>query len=252
MIKDNITFEKLSWAAFMARIFGDTGPDAYMSIYRDVEFRKSLVNKPSVVPVEQVRNRLIGGFLNKWRSRFPNSSESAAAILTRIEGVRPLLQATLMLSIETVDLDSLFTVDGRQLSVHQGIAEVFNAVANCYGFRTTEGAKILGVLNPNLFVMWDDAIALHYAQGSPPNVFSGSGYAMYVRKMHCAAQQCIEDFRARYGREGPADFLSERLRLDPHVPLAKFLDEYNWIMITNHVQLPPRWHPCDDGSHASL
>ena len=25
--------------------------------------------------------------------------------------------------------------------------------------------------------------------------------------------------------------------------LAKFLDEYNWIIYTNRVNLPPKWYP---------
>lgn len=251
MEQEYITFEKLSWGAFMARIFGETGPDAYMSIYRDIEFRKSLVYTPSSVTNEEVRDKLIGGFLNKWRSRFPNTDESADAVLTTLEGVSPLLQATLRFNIEIVDLDKSLTVGGRQLPVYQAIAEIFSAIANCYGFRTTPGAKIMGVLNPGLFAMWDDAIAVCYLAGDTTDIFSGIGYATFLRKMQHVARQCISDFQTRFGREDPASYLSEKLRLDPPVPLAKFLDEYNWITITKRVQLPPRWHPCDDRSTAA-
>lgn len=251
MEQEYVTFEKLSWAAFVARIFGETGPGAYMSIYRDVEFRKLLVCAPSSVTNEQVRGKLIGGFLNKWRSRFPNSEESANAILTTLQHIGPLLQATLKFNIETVDFDNSLIGGDRRLLVYQAIAEIFNAVANCYGFRTTPGAKIMGVLNPGLFVMWDDDIAFHYLASGTTGIFSGTGYTTFLRKMQQIAQWCISDFQTRFGRDDPAHYLSEKLRLDPPLPFAKFLDEYNWITITKGIQLPPRWHPCDDKGAAA-
>jgi hypothetical protein len=39
----------------MARLFGTTGPDAYMSIYKDIEFRESLASNPLSVDPKEVK-----------------------------------------------------------------------------------------------------------------------------------------------------------------------------------------------------
>jgi hypothetical protein len=243
MNQEQVTFEKVAWAAFLVRI---SEKDHYWRLYCNTELRRALVYNPIGVSREDVRYDLIQGFLNKWRSRFPNSNESANAILATLQRISPFLQATDGFDIETVDLDQTVHVGDRQLSIFQAIAEIFDAVVNCYGFRTTAGAKIMGIINPRLFVMWDDNIALHYLSKDVPSVFSGLGYSTFLRKMQKQAQQCIKDFEKRHGAGEPASYLSERLGLNPPLPLAKYLDEYNWITITRGLQVPPKWHPCDN------
>jgi len=242
MVENSITFEKLSWAAFLSRIFGSTGPDAYLSIYADSRFRESLVFDPANVSPEEVCDKLIGGFLNRWRSRFPNRQESASAVLGAIQQVSPFIQATRNLRIENVNFDNSINVNSNYISVSDAIELIFNKIAHCYGNRTTAGAKILGVLNPDLFVMWDDSIALHYVSGCP-NVFTGQGYAFFLREMQNAAHLCQDDFDAIIGHQDMALYLSNKLGLNLPLPLAKFLDEYNWITISQRIPLPPKWHP---------
>lgn len=245
MITEKLTFEKLSWAAFLARGFGDLGPDAYMSVYGDSTFRGGLITNPSSTSNEEVREKLIKGFLNKWRSRFPNTEESASAILEAIQNSNNLIKATNRFTIESVDLSEIVTIKADEITVSEAIARIFNSIANCYGFRTTAGAKIMGIINPGLFVMWDDSIAIKYLSGETKNIFSGHGYVLFLRKMQEVAQQCIADFHARVKDTDPAEYLSKSLLITPAVPLAKYLDEYNWVTITKNIQVPPKWHPCD-------
>jgi hypothetical protein len=242
MVESSLTFEKLSWAAFLSRIFGSTGPDAYLSIYADISFRDSLVFDPANVNPKEVCDKLIGGFLNRWRSRFPNRPESASAILSAIQQVSPLIQATRTFRIEDVIFDSSINVDGNTISVSAAMELIFDKIAHCYGNRTTAGAKMLGVLNPDLFVMWDDSIALHYVSGLP-SVFSGQGYVYFLREMQDAALFCQKDFSEKIGHQDMALYLSNQLGLHLPLPLAKYLDEYNWITISQGIHLPPKWHP---------
>jgi hypothetical protein len=244
-MQDTLTFEKLSWAAFMARVFQESGPGGYMTIYEDTAFRNNLVHSPANLSLQEIQSTLIGGFLNKWRSRFPNNDESAEAIRAAVQGVSSAAQAAQGLRIETVNMDSLLQTTDGQISVFQASSMVFNALAWCHGFRPTPAAKMMGVVNPELFVMWDQAIAWHYREDDA-SAYIGDGYAMFLRKMQMLAQQCVEDFEKRFGQRDPAAYLSSRLGLSSPLPLAKFIDEYNWITITNRTTVPPRWHPCDD------
>jgi len=241
MNDENLTYEKLAWAAFVASVFKDTGPQAYMSIYRDTEFRRNLVHRPAKVSLSDIQGKLIEGFLNKWRSRFPKNDESAAAIRSALEKRTPLLTKLEDLSIESADFCLAITVDGSDVPVSDVIDNIFEGLAWAHGFRTTVAAKIMGVLNPRLFVMWDDSIALHYACS-----FSGKGYMDFLRKMQILARSCLSDFARRFAEKDLATHVSQRLGYNPPLTLAKFLDEYNWITITKEISLPPKWHPCDD------
>jgi hypothetical protein len=245
MDKDTITFEKLSWAAFIARIFGSTGPNAYMSIYKDIKFRELLAFNPAHVKPKEVCDKLIEGFLNKWRSRFPNNEKAASAILAALERVGPFIKATKALAIDSVDFNKYIDIDGNHFSVFEAIVMIFNKIANCHGNRTTAGAKILGIINPALFVMWDDTIAMRYSSGAQ-DIFNGIGYASFLKKMQNAAHVCQSDFKSRFGYDNIALFLSEKLEVMPPLTLAKFLDEYNWISISQGIHLPPKWHPCSE------
>lgn len=242
MTKEEVSFEKLAWAAFISRLFGITGPIAYMEIYKDFGFRESLVLDPLSLNPKEVCDKLIGGFLNKWRTRFPNNEKAAADILKSLESISPLLKAVKELRIETVEFSKTIDIDGKQISVLNLIMIIYERIIRCHGFRTTAGAKILGVINPALFVMWDDSIAIHYASNDQ-DIFSGVGYSTFLQKMQKVAHYCISDFEMHHGHKDVARFLSKKLEVVPPIPLAKFLDEYNWISITQRIRLPPKWHP---------
>jgi hypothetical protein len=251
MDKDQITFEKLSWAAFMARIFGITGPDAYMSVYKDSKFRESLAFNPTSVSPKEVCDKLIEGFLNRWRSRFPNNEKAASAILAALQRVGAFISAVKTISLESVDFSNHIDIDGNQISVFDAVAIIFNEISNCHGNRTTAGAKILGIINPSLFVMWDDSIAVHYLSATS-DIFNGKGYASFLQKMQNAAQLCQADFKLRFGHDDIALYLSEKLEVTPPVTLAKYLDEYNWISISKRIHLPPKWHPCFEPQNGNI
>jgi len=136
-------------------------------------------------------------------------------------------------------------VFGDDAGDSEAVAIIFDVVANCHGFRTTAGAKILGVVNPSLFVMWDDSIALRYLSGGS-HIFDGQGDALFLRRMEKVAHLCLIDFNLKSGHHDLAAFLSERLEVSPPLTLAKYLDEYNWITITKGIRLPLKWHPCVD------
>ena len=69
------------------------------------------------------------------------------------------------------------------------------------------------------------------------------GYAYYLRRMQKFAVAARTDCRESLGCEDPAAYLCDRIGISPRLPLAKFIDEYNWLVITRRVPLPPKWHP---------
>jgi len=237
-----LSFEKLSWAAFISRLLGESGPDAYLTVFKDIRFREALAREPSSIDPEELRAKLIAGFLNKWRSRFPNNPHAALAIIKAIQAVQPLIQALQPFTIVDIDFDSFLIINGNKITASNATANIFSTVCRCHGFRSTAGAKILGVINPSLFVMWDDSILYHYLSAFS-GAYDGSGYVAFLGKMQKAAHFCLKDFELQQHDCDLEHYLSDKLNVHPKLPIAKYLDEYNWITITKGISLPPKWHP---------
>jgi hypothetical protein len=113
----------------------------------------------------------------------------------------------------------------------------------------TAASKILHVLQPAFFVMWDKRILESYASSNPEIVDSGRGCSIFLRAMKQFASELRSEFRSEILRESKPqmdiiDYLHEKFPFDPAKTLAKYLDEYNWVAKTRNVNLPPAWHPC--------
>ena len=156
--------------------------------------------------------------------------------------------------------------------------------------RDTGASKILHILKPGFFVMWDNPIRQHYMGNC-----TGSGaYFSFLKKMQekakCLRNQNSNIFKKLFlnikepleinlknviSRNGSkqeilnfmkenqpeeipnngeltentvttiiSKFIEDRYNNDGYID-AKFLDEYNWIVHTKNIKLPPAWHPSD-------
>lgn len=78
-------------------------------------------------------------------------------------------------------------------------------------------SKILHVMVPRLFVMWDTKIKK-----------AGWTYADFLLRMHNLAREIIDDLAPNDARADVEDYLRKRLGYPVRKPLAKYIDEYNW------------------------
>ena len=109
------------------------------------------------------------------------------------------------------------------------IAILFNGLFNIDRIADTSASKILALINPHLFVMWDDAIWLAYYEKSMRYRSPGKVYVEFLIKMQRAAIAITKDAKTNHGIDSPAEHLSGELGLKPPFTLAKFIDEYNFI-----------------------
>src|SRR5579871_3172841 len=116
---------------------------------------------------------------------------------------------------------------GTDLGEHRKrIVDAFNLLASIEGIRYTGAAKILHLLHPRFFVMWDRFISGHYPKHRYRNLHvvqsgfwpyrrfrsSGDGYYDFV-------EFCQTRFRG---------FVSP----DPRKTMAKCIDEFNFHKMT--------------------
>jgi hypothetical protein len=104
-----------------------------------------------------------------------------------------------------------------------GMAEVFKHLDDCDGVGPTIASKLLAPLRPALFPIWDNPIAEAYGFA-----LNAAGYHQYLNVTQGIARKA----RGFWQSDVP---LEKHLKPEGRrwtAPLAKVLDEWNWIRIT--------------------
>lgn len=225
------SFKELAWATFLFRVM-EMNED-YINLLQEREFLNRLRNNPQQLGLGEIGEKLLKGFLNKWRCRVENNARSRQSVKEALQDLKiDILQGE---RIETI------TFQEKESSI---IMEAYSRIRSIgYGFGPTATSKLLHLLNTNLFVMLDRKILDEYRQYGVND--TGKGYVIFLKKMKQLAERAIKDFNSTYPSENLASYLSHKFGYNPPISLAKYLDEYNWIVITNEITLPPSWHPCN-------
>ncbi len=170
------------------------------------------------VPSIGFTKNMMDWLLRPWSSVRSLPSKRINALGQALEAIRPIV-ATMPpdLQLESADNPML-----------RRMVEAFDRLDQCAGVGATIASKLLAPLRPALFPMWDNPIA--HAYGFAAN---SAGYFQYLatmraiaRKIRCLwnSKESLEVSLKPQGREWTA-------------PLAKVLDEWNWICITKRRSL---------------
>lgn len=236
-----MTFAKFAWAAFIywaQSYYGNIGGDnAYSKIMTNDVFLEKLRNHPDELSTEEISEALIN-FLNEWRCRLADSPGTCQAIKQQLVEQTEDAQA---LSGETIALVDFNKAEGA-------IQRLYSSLRKVRGFGPTTTSKVIHVVNPELFVMWDNDILKRYKGLDRRITDSPAGYVQVLRTMQDLALQVEADFQKYYTSVRVEGFLSEKLRYKPKKSLATFVDEFNWITYTKRMDLPPPWSPTDSGT----
>ncbi len=231
---DNLSFESLAWASLFYHHMANSNHDEHYRNLLTADIVSTLRTNPTDLTLKEVRENIIQGFLNPWGCRLANNTHDvlAAQIIQVTRQIHEDLQSLNGTKLLDLDLDNNKTAIKN---CYQEMANIGNR------FSHTAASKLLHIINPELFVMWDRPMRTHCR--NIYNILEGEeGYFEYMKKMQKGLRQVLDSF-PRAKEECPAEFLSKKLGIEPPKTLVKYLDEYNWITITNNVILPPSWHP---------
>lgn len=210
---DDVTVETIEEIRNACEVFlppnGQT--EAYESLMTDPQ-KKAIISRLREgrdVPEKDVKNTLVW-FLNWYRCRFPHKfipdllpplKQSAIQIRTSLSGV---------------------TLETLQRSHFTHIVSAYETLCDAPHVGGTTASKILSVTQPETFMMWDIPIAEAYGVNQ-----NAIGYCRFLLIMR-------DIIRRLRSFEPPIieTQLSVRNR-GWTVPITKFLDEWNWVTITN-------------------
>ena len=246
------TWDEFAWAAFLYGAIG--GDPDYQNLMNKTELLRNLRTNPIQLEIEKIKDEIIKGFLNKWKCRVQNNQESAIELRNALEIILPYLRALNPFNINDVDFSAIVNVNNETITVDNAIENCYSTVRNIgFNFGPTAASKLLHILQPKLFVMADYKIFQHYNEQDNRISDSGQGYVAYLELMKQMANEIITHFQEaaldppRQQNQDPSAYLSDRMEYNnptnPPKTLAKYLDEYNWVKITNGARVPPNWHP---------
>lgn len=241
------SWDKFAWAVFYYGIISKdvTGNSDYLKLMHDAQFLQDLRINPNSLRNDRIQDDLLKGFLNPWNCRIENSNETANDIRITLQNLTPYLQALLGLRIENVMFSYLVNVNDVQKTISQVIEHCYEKVKNIgHKFGDIAASKLLHILRPELFVMWDNLIITNYHENNRQVLKSGRGYCAYLQIMQQIANQIHAEFQNMpFYREfkTPADYLNIQMKYNPPKTMAKYLDEFNWVK--SRYEVPPVWHP---------
>lgn len=211
------TYAQVRWAAQAY----DTGEHRYNEFYRSVysaDFRRSLLGRSSEADAERLLM-----FLNQWKSRRPYR------LVPKFSASLPKVACHLapLSDVAIEDDESGGTVfDSAKLA--------FDSLVSIPNVGPTTASKILGVLNPGFFVMWDNGIQQKYFNRQKCD---GHAYSIFLKEMQKSATSIVADAH-EHGVEDPAVVISEAIRQHPPFTLAKFINDYIWLTVTRQEKYP--------------
>lgn len=183
----------------------------------------------SSLPTEEVRRRIIG-FLNRWHCRLPASDELAERIQDTYREMTPFIDALKDETLEDLNFENKKIVDGAEYSTGEILTKVFENFSGIgYNFRGVAASKLLSLINPCLFVMWDISISKAYGIRSPSEPYARDRQyttdflPLMIRKANSVLDSYMKDKKCN--REEAVKGINS-FRKGRH--LAKLLDEYNW------------------------
>lgn len=234
-------WNEFSWACFLFHAWNSN--DAYIGLMTNLQFTDLMWTATPQLDADgsDYVARCVVQLLGRYGCHTPNNDDKVAALANELYNSTMDLQALFGRMIDGLNFDE--QVDNRTVrQVTEQLYQRFNAVPH---IGPTATGKLLHILRPWLFVMWDEDIRHHYAQECPAIGENAQGYSAFLKRMQGLAEEVNQAFEqvdlAHEG--GPAGYLSAQLRIDPPKTLAKYIDEYNWVTITKGVQVPPAWYP---------
>lgn len=217
------TYAQVRWAAGEY----DAGDHRYNKYYRSVyepDYPHPLVKCLYRSESRELDIRPLRQFLNQWKCRLPSTLD------------KPVADAIMELGSYREGLfDSAIEAEFLDASIFDAAELVFDRLTSIRHVGPTTASKILGVLYPRFFVMWDTDIRETYFDRSH---CTGHEFAIFMKEMRSSAVSIIADAR-KHEIEDPAKAISNEIKQNPPFTLAKFINDYVWLTVTRKEQFFP-------------
>jgi len=126
----------------------------------------------------------------------------------------------------------IYEINFSDTKVRRLIEIVYDRLAKIVGY--TGASKVLHLLYPNVFVMWDERIRSAYSIQAP----TSDNYVNFLVKIQEIIKRLINEYANKYG----VNERNARLKLFEifdNYPITKIVDEYNFLKFTKNEKALP-------------
>lgn len=184
---------------------------------------------PGIEAIRSTEAKKLVKFMNSWGTRSPMTEHDLR------RGIEPIYEDLQLLSRLDMAFLDLHGQDDQGRAFKDVIAHAFNGIAGCSPRRTesTGASKILHILIPRLFIMWDRRIAAGYGvDRDSHDQFPGHEY---VRKFLPRVMVELEEALSTFQRDHQCEVSEAALALESlggGLTIARMLDEFNYAKFT--------------------
>lgn len=185
----------------------------------------SLTEKDVNIIIEFLKNWKMGRVLGKIRKKVGNEN----FISSNIELAEKTSSLFGLSNNYEFNYEVLNFTELRSL-----VIELFSDISHL--LKSTSASKILHMVNPNLFIMWDEKIRNYWGCEENEN-----GYMNFLIRMNLEYRELINNF-AKIEQlsiaEADKNFLQNlNQRIERNIPITRWVDIYNWTKFTRKEKL---------------
>lgn len=125
------------------------------------------------------------------------------------------------------------TIDFNDPTIANAIRTIYSSL-DPFPFlgSPTTISKILHLLNPEILVMWDNAIVEKHHRINQRVNYTSQGYLEFLKEMQKEIKQALDERKRETGKE--LDVIESEIRLrHKNKTLARIIDEYNWMVVSH-------------------
>ena len=160
-------------------------------------------------------------FLNKWGCRFTSTDKLASSVKTAYLYHLTAISTLNSEKIQDVDFKSTKNIYTSNLAIGDLIFQIFAGFCNIRSrFRWVVTSKLLHMINPNIFVMWDNGIAdgynlklneIDYTYKFLPKMKEevNEVISTYMQENMCNRPSAIDEIRKQNSQRTPAKLIDE-------------------------------------------
>ena len=203
---------------------------------------RNVWEKLDSITVEQVENVVIEFLRQYWvQYTYDIDRDELKKVLQGLNGRSNILRGKKLLDL---DFNEKVGVEREMTTwVSEIIREMYSELKDVYGIGVTSASKILHGINPELFMMWDRFIRPGYWY--PKYNANDMNYLNFMKDCQKILGRVVDGYSQRHNCdiEVAVKKICEQAypELEVKKPLAKLLDEYNWMKYRNKKDLADPW-----------
>jgi hypothetical protein len=167
--------------------------------------------------------RIIKPFLVNW------------GMMNRVVGRKGLNWKKLGETLRNLEKEFGLLRDKKFLTINFNEQVISDSIKTIYGKldpipyigSPTTTSKILHLLNPEIFVMWDNAIVEEYHRKNRRVDYTARGYLEFLKETQKAVLEAFIEHEKETGKT--LDKIEEELESKYKKTITKIIDEYNWV-----------------------